>query len=235
MASAYADIYATYANQAHTAYQNALIATQAQRNQYLTSQGVIGQYDPTSGRMTGYDFGSNPAGGYQQMLGGMAQTSDGMQASMRNLGFKGGLANAHQAAADTQAGAQYTDWAQRFLGTTQGFNAQNTQDEANYNNSLANEQAMLTAQGAKAGDFGAADTTGITVDGQGNGVVPAPGMPGSTDPWGSGTSGNTGSNTGTGHPANSQMVWVNGAYKWLPKSVNTRMVKINGHYRRVRA
>ncbi len=163
-----AGAFGVYQTQADQAYQSAVAATQAQRAQFLTSQGLDGQYDPTTGAFTGVSIDPNaPGGAYQQMLGQNTQAVGQQHAAASALGFGGGLAQQQQEQAQQAVSANAANWANQAVGTLAGFNQQDIQASQTQQNNEVGELENEINTAIQNGTFNPANYVGLTIPGYG--------------------------------------------------------------------
>lgn len=167
----YIGAYDTYAAQAKTAYQNALARIANQRTGFLQQSGLDAE---------GHALANAPYGAYQQMLGGLAQQGDAIDAANAASGFSGGgLSRQALTAARKQAGATAYDFGTQFQKGLASFADAEAEAGRDYNDSLAAKMAEITQQAIQDQAFTPADYSGLGYEPYGDGSPnpAAPGLP----------------------------------------------------------
>jgi hypothetical protein len=171
-ANPYLGAYDTYAAQAKTAYQQALARIANQRTGFLQQSGLDA---------SGNALANAPYGAYQQMLGGLAENADAVDAANAASGFKGGgLSRQALAAAQRQARQTSYDFGTQFQQGLSSFADSEAQAGQDYNDQLAAKMAEITQQAIQDQQFTPADYSGLGYEPYGNGS-PDPSAPGL--PW----------------------------------------------------
>lgn len=175
--------YGMYQAQAENAYASAIQQIGSQRGQFLSQQGLTGQYDG-SGNFTGFDYGSDPNGAYQQMNAHNAGQGAADDAAIGATGFRGGLVNQQHEAAQSAYSQNATNWATNAQGQLNQYQQQGIQAGDQYTNSLFDGLNTSIQTAIQNGTYNPADYSGLSIDGQAVTPPPGAGPPagGTTDP-----------------------------------------------------
>lgn len=137
--------YLMFADQAKKAYGDALTNIQNQRADLLKNAGLEGVYND-QGTLTSTRVMAGPGaqfGGYQQMMAGLGNAGEQMDAQQASLGFGGGLANQMHDQAQQGYEQQTNDFGQGVLQGITGLGQQQLQAGQDYNDALYQQQQAL--------------------------------------------------------------------------------------------
>lgn len=177
-----ADVYAGAETAANTAYGNALVRLNQQRQSTLNQYGYMGDIDPNSGALTNMRVDpNNPYGQYQQTLRGGAQESEAATDDAAGRGLSGGLAQQGQTQAKYDFGKATNALGTSLTDTLGGYDTSQTDADNQRVEAVtsAREQAAAAALQYQLSQTVLGPATGSSDPGAGG---PTVGQPGYTPP-----------------------------------------------------
>ena len=131
---------------AQTAYNNAVIRLNSQRQNTLQQAGYQADIDPTTGAYTNLRVDpNNPYGGYQQLLRSGAQQSEAAHSSAVGRGLVGGLANQGDREAQYQFGGASNQFGTAFQQTMGGYDQSQTDAAGQRDQTMASNREQAAA------------------------------------------------------------------------------------------
>lgn len=163
-----------YAAMQKTAYDQAKLRLNDQRNSFLQQSGLGGTFND-KGEFTGIThLGGDDAyyGGYQTMNRGLGQQGEENDAAISGMGFGGGLANQARESAQRDYSQQSGDFSMGVGDTLKQVGADEQSMTTDYQNDLQQKFLDMVRQDIADGNFNPADYSGITIPGYGTPELP---------------------------------------------------------------